>query len=71
MTARPMTEGERMPSTCPLGMGDPSVDCAWPVCGCKALAALSLIEGEDEQATRAEDGPTAPTDRLQSKERSS
>lgn len=27
-------------------------------------AALSGIEGEDEQATRAEDGPTAPTDRL-------
>lgn len=31
--------------------------------GARALAALSGIEGEDEQATRAS-GPTAPTDRL-------
>ena len=30
----------------------------------KALAALSGIEGEDEQATRGEDAATAPTDRL-------
>lgn len=34
-------------------------------------AALSLIEGEDEQATRGEDAATAPTDRLQSEESSS
>ena len=43
-----LEEAAPMPASCPEGMGDPSVDCAWPVCPCAARARRAALSPQGE-----------------------